>query len=53
MSVTLSSSKPRNPFIAAAQRRLAGPHRRSPGGQRQQARLALRRELRHTHPPSP
>lgn len=48
-----TSSKPRNPLVAAALHRLAGAHRRSAGGQRQQARQALRRELRHEHPPSP
>lgn len=52
MSFTIPASKPRNPIVAAAHRRLAGAHRRSTGGQRQQARLALRRELRHEHPPS-
>ncbi len=53
MTVTFASSKPRNPLVAAAHRRLAGAHRRSAGGQRQQGREALRRELRHEHPPSP
>lgn len=53
MTVTLNSTKPRNPLVAAAHRRLAGMHRRSVGGQRQQARQALRRELQHAHPPSP
>jgi peptide subunit release factor 1 (eRF1) len=53
MTFTRPSSKPRNPLVAAAHRRLAGAHRRSNGGQRQQSQQALRRELRHEHPPSP
>lgn len=48
-----SSAMPRNPLVAAARLRHAGSHRRSTGGVRQQARQALRRELRHEHPPSP
>ncbi|MBP6903547.1 MAG: hypothetical protein KBC73_25905 [Burkholderiaceae bacterium] len=52
MSMTLAPFKPRNPLVAAAHRRLAGVHRRGTGGQRQQARQALRRELREQHPPS-
>lgn len=47
------SLKPRNPLVAAALHRQAGAHRKSPGALRQQAHRALRRELRHEHPPSP
>lgn len=53
MTVNLPSLKPRNPLVGAARRRLAGAHRRSDGGQRQRGHQALRRELRHEHPPSP
>jgi hypothetical protein len=37
--------KPRNPLVAAALRRKAGAHRRSPNGVRQRLRKALQREL--------
>ena len=47
------SATPRNPFVAAARLRRAGSHLRGTGGERQQGRQALRRELRHEHPPSP
>lgn len=45
MKITVPLTKPRNPLVAAALQRQAGAHRRSAGAQRQQARLALRREL--------
>ena len=38
------SHKPRNAAVAAALFRKAGLHRRSPGGQRQQAERARQRE---------
>lgn len=46
MNTTLipRSTKPRNPAVAAALFRKAGLHRRSPGGQRQQAERAMQRE---------
>jgi len=50
-TVTVPTAKPRNPLVAAARRRLAGAHRRGAGGQRQQAALALRRELLHERHP--
>lgn len=40
-------AKPRNPLVAAARFRAAGAHRRSPGGQRQQAQRELQATLRH------
>ncbi len=53
MKITVPTTKPRNPLVAAAHRRLAGAHRRGAGGQRQRAALALRRELQHErHPPT-
>ena len=47
MKITVHPSKPRNPLVAAALLRKAGTHRRCAGALRQQARLALRRELQH------
>lgn len=38
--------KPRNPLVAAARFRTAGAHRRSAGGQRQQAQRELQSELK-------
>jgi len=51
MKITVTQPKPRNPLVAAARSRLAGAHRRSGGGQRQRAALALRRELQHERHP--
>lgn len=43
MKISLQARKPRNPFVTAALRRQAGPHR---GGKpRQQAARQLEREL--------
>jgi hypothetical protein len=53
MKITLTARTPRNPFAAAARRRLAGAHRRTASGQRQQARQLLRRELQHERQPMP
>ncbi|EHR69365.1 hypothetical protein BurJ1DRAFT_0482 [Burkholderiales bacterium JOSHI_001] len=53
MKLTIRQPKPRNPLVAAAHGRRAGAHRRSQGGQRQQFKLALRRELVHEPLPSP
>jgi hypothetical protein len=41
----VKASKPRNPLVAAARFRHAGPHGAGTGGQRRDARRALRREL--------
>ena len=51
MKITVPTTKPRNPLVAAARSRLAGAHRRGAGGQRQQAARALRRELLHERHP--
>lgn len=51
MKLTLKTLKPRNPFVAASLRRVAGSHRSCGGGARQQAAHALRKEierLRHS-----
>jgi hypothetical protein len=45
MKLTLPSPKPRNPFLAASLRRLAGSHRTGGGARRQQAQRALRQEI--------
>jgi hypothetical protein len=45
MKMTIKTTKPRNPFVAASLRRVAGAHRTSGSGSRQQAQRALRREL--------
>ena len=48
MKISLPTRKPRNPFVAAALRRPAGPHR---GGKpRQQAARQLQRELQRAAP---
>jgi hypothetical protein len=50
MKLTLQSPKPRNPFVAASLRRLAGAHRTGGGARRQQARRALRQEIDRLRP---
>jgi len=44
MKLILKTTKPRNPFVAAAGRRLAGAHRAGSGAQRQAARRDTARE---------
>lgn len=39
-------AKPRNPLVAAAIKRVAGPHRKSPGALRAAERTALQRALK-------
>jgi hypothetical protein len=51
MKITIRTTKPRNPLVAAAHQRQAGAHRRSTSAQRQRAALALRRELQHERHP--
>ncbi|MFN0185440.1 MAG: hypothetical protein ACKVQR_16635 [Aquabacterium sp.] len=53
LSITVPMCKPRNPLVAFAQRRLAGPHGRAAGAQRRHAAQALRQELQHLHRHSP
>jgi hypothetical protein len=50
MKLTLPSPKPRNPFVAAGLRRLAGSHRTGAGARRQQAERALRQEIERLRP---
>lgn len=45
MKMHLKTIKPRNPFVAASLRRIAGSHRCSTGAQRQSQQRALREEL--------
>jgi len=45
MKITLTSSKPRNPLVAAARLRRAGSHRMDGGALRQQSGRHLRQEL--------
>lgn len=52
MQMTLKRLKPRNPFVVASLKRIAGPHRRSPSAKRQQAARDLRMELRAARDPS-
>lgn len=41
----VKASQPRNPLVAAARFRQAGPHGRREGAARREGRLALKREL--------
>ncbi len=50
MKLNLKSIKPRNPFVAAAMRRVAGSHRASTSNRRQQASRELRREIDRLRP---
>lgn len=50
MKMSLKSIKPRNPFVAASLRRLAGSHRAGPGARRQQAQRLLREEVQRLKP---
>ena len=53
MKLTIRHPPPRTPLGAAAHGRRAGAHRPSPGGQRQQFKHALRRELVREPVPRP
>jgi hypothetical protein len=46
MKLHITPPKPRNPLVAQAAQRKAGSHRKSKSGQRQQQKLALRKELK-------
>ena len=45
MKMHLKTIKPRNPFVAASLRRIAGSHRLGSGARRQSQQRALREEL--------
>jgi hypothetical protein len=52
MKLIINTKKPRNPFVAASLRRVAGSHRAGTGARRQQAQRELRQELeRSRHSP--
>jgi len=51
MKFTIRTPKPRNPLVAASLHRQAGAHQRCPGGERQQSKRELLRELQHPRPP--
>jgi hypothetical protein len=48
MKLIVTAAKPRNPFVAAAMRRVAGSHRPCTSARRQQAKRELRQELEHS-----
>ncbi len=48
MKLIVNTTKPRNPFVAAAMRRAAGSHRPCTSARRQQAQRELRQELEHS-----
>lgn len=45
-TLRVPGSKPRNPLVVAAKKRVAGPHRKSQGALRAADRTALQRALR-------
>ena len=45
MTFRVAAPKPRNPLVAPAMKRVAGPHRKSTGATRLAERLALQRDL--------
>ncbi|MEJ6022340.1 hypothetical protein [Ramlibacter sp. PS4R-6] len=46
MKLHVTPPKPRNPLVAQAAQRKAGSHRKSQSAQRQQQKLALKKELK-------
>ena len=46
MKLRMTAPKPRNPLVAQAAQRKAGSHRKSKSAERQQEKLALKRELK-------
>ena len=47
MKMTIKTTKPRNPYVAASLRRVAGAHRKCASARRQLGRSELHRELQH------
>ena len=45
MKLHIAPPKPRNPLVAQAAQRKAGSHRKTQSSQRQQQKLALKKEL--------
>ncbi|WP_164885199.1 hypothetical protein [Rubrivivax rivuli] len=50
MKMTVKTIKPRNPFVAASLRRVAGSHAASPRARRQAEQRLLRAELERLKP---
>lgn len=50
MKIQIKNLKPRNPFVPASLRRLAGAHTASAGSRRQQASRDLQREIDRLRP---
>lgn len=50
MKLIVKTLKPRNPFVAASLRRVAGTHNPRNGARRQQDQRALRQELQRLKP---
>jgi hypothetical protein len=50
MKLNLPTLKPRNPFVAACMRRVAGSHRPGRAASRQLAKKSLRQELERLRP---
>lgn len=50
MKLILKNPKPRNPFVVAGLRRLAGAHRPGAGARRQRAAREMRREIDRLRP---
>jgi hypothetical protein len=50
MKLTLKTLKPRNPFVVASLRRMAGAHGATHRAMRQQAQRELRREIDRLRP---
>jgi hypothetical protein len=46
LTFRIAPAKPRNPLVAPAIKRVAGPHRKSPGAVRAAQRLALQRAVK-------
>ncbi len=50
MKLIVKTAKPRNPFVAASLRRVAGTHNPRNGARRQQAQRNLRLEIQRLKP---
>jgi uncharacterized protein YjiS (DUF1127 family) len=50
MKFTAKTAKPRNPFVMAAARRVAGAHRQGSSARRQLEQRSLRLELQRLRP---
>ena len=48
LKLKLTAPRPRNPLVALAMRRKAGPHRKSASALRRADKLALKKQLRES-----